>query len=147
MRASIDQVMKREFNVVHSDETLQSVIEKYKPSEIGFVPVVDADETLLGIVEAHDLMRIEPPDHHFTMRELARQDYVLAYPGESVDQVHRSMMLKDVENVVVVQSRQKMNVMGVVGANDILQLRRWLLEEETGDLRPTTLDRPTQCLK
>lgn len=69
MRASIDQVMKREFNIVHIDETLQSVIEKYKPSEIGFIPVV--------------------------------------------------------------------NVVGVVRANDILQLRRWLLEEETGDLRRT----------
>jgi H+/Cl- antiporter ClcA len=147
MRASIDQVMKREFNIVHSDETLRSVIEKYKPSEIGFAPVVNADETLLGIVEAHDLMRIEPPDHHFTMQELARQDYVLAYPGESVDQVHRSMMLKDVENVVVVQSRQTMNVVGVVRANDILQLRRWLLEEETGDLRRTTLDQPARSLE
>jgi H+/Cl- antiporter ClcA len=147
MRASIDQVMKREFNIVHSDETLQSVIEKYKPSEIGFVPVVNADETLLGIVEAHDLMRIEPPDHHFTMQELARQDYVLAYPGESVDQVHRSMMLKDVENAVVVQSRQTMNVVGIVRANDILQLRRWLLEEETGDLRRTTLDQLARNLE
>lgn len=147
MRASIDQVMNREFNVVHSNDTLQSVLEKYKPNEIGFVPVVDDDETLLGIVEAHDLMRIEPPDHHFTMQELARQDYVLAYPGESVDQVHRSMMLKDVENVVVVQSRQTMNVIGVVRANDILQLRRWLLEEETGDLRRTTLNRPAHSLE
>lgn len=147
MRASIDQVMKREFNVVHSEETLQAVLEKYKPNEIGFVPVVNDDETLLGIVEAHDLMRIEPPDHHFTMKELARQDYVLAYPGESVDQVHRSMMLKDVENVVVVQSRQTMNVVGVVRANDILQLRRWLLEEETGDLRRTTLDLRAQSIE
>lgn len=147
MRASIDQVMNREFNVVHSNETLQSVLEKYKPNEIGFVPVVNDDETLLGIVEAHDLMRIEPPDHHFTMQELARQDYVLAYPGESVDQVHRSMMLKDVENVVVVQSRQTMNVIGVVRANDILQLRRWLLEEETGDLRRTTLGGPAHSLE
>jgi hypothetical protein len=30
-----------------------------------------------------------------------------------------------------------------VRANDILQLRRWLLEEETGDLRRTTLGRST----
>jgi predicted transcriptional regulator len=146
MRASIDQVMKREFNVVRSDDTLQSVLEKYKPNSTGFIPVVNTDETLFGIVEARDLMRIEPPDHHFTMRELARQDYVLAYPGESVDQVHRSMMLKDVENVVVVQSRQTMNVVGVVRANDILQLRRWLLEEETGDLSRTTLDNPSPSL-
>lgn len=147
MRASVDQVMKKEFSFVHAADTLHSVVEKYKPSEVGFMPVVNADETLLGIVDAHDLMRIEPPDHHFTMQELARQDYVVAYPGESVDQVHRSMMLKDVENVVVVQSRQTMKVLGVVRANDILQLRRWLLEEETGDLRRATLNPPGQSLE
>ena len=147
MRASVDQVMKKEFNVVCSDETLQSVAEKFMPGDVGFIPVVGTDETLIGIVEAHDLMRAEPPDHHFTMRELARQDFALAYPGESVDQVHRSMMLKDVENVVVVESRQTMRPIGVVRANDILQLRRWLLEEETGDVRRAALDHPEEKIE
>jgi H+/Cl- antiporter ClcA len=146
MRARIDQVMKKEFNAVRGDETLQAVVEKFMLTEIGLIPVVDADGTLLGIVEARDLMRIEPPDHHFTMRELARQDYVLAYPGESVDQVHRYMMLKDVENVVVVESRKNMKPVGVARAHDILELRRWLLEEETGELRRPPLDRPGQSL-
>jgi len=147
MRARIDQVMKKEFNVVRGDETLQGVVKEFLPGEIGFMPVVSADEALLGIVEAHDLLRAEPPDHHFTMRELARQDFVLAYPGESVDQVHRSMMLKDVENVVIVESRQSMKPIGVARANDILKLRRWLLEEETGELRRTTLANPEESLK
>lgn len=146
MRARIDQVMKKEFDTVRGDETLQSVVEKFMLTEIGLIPVVDADETLLGIVEARDLMRIEPPDHHFTMRELVRQDYVLAYPGESVDQVHRSMMLKDVENVVVVESRRNMKPVGVARAHDILELRRWLLEEDTGESRRPPLDRPGQSL-
>jgi H+/Cl- antiporter ClcA len=144
MRARMDQVMKKEFNAVHADEQLRSVIEKFIPGEIGCVPVIDKDNTLLGIVEAHDLMRIEPADHHFTMGELARQDYVLAFPGESVDQVQRDMMLADVENVVVVESQQTMKPVGVVRANDILQLRRWLLEEESGELRRDTLDNPKE---
>jgi chloride channel protein, CIC family len=82
-------------------------------------------------VEPHDLLRTEPPDHHFKMRELARRDYVLAYPGEAVDQVHRDMMLKDTENVVVVEADGIRKPIGVARANDILQLRRWLMEEET----------------
>jgi CIC family chloride channel protein len=144
MRARIDQVMKKEFNVLHAEEQLRSIIEKFIPGEIGCVPVVDQNNTLLGIVEAHDLMRIEPPDHHFTMGELARQDYVLAFPGESVDQVQRDMMLADVENVVVVESRQTMKPVGIARANDILQLRRWLLEEESGELRRSALDNPRE---
>lgn len=146
MRARIDQVMKKSFNLVRADEQLRAVVQKFIPGDIGFIPVVDADDTLVGIVEAHDLMRIEPPDHHFTMRELARPDYVLAYPGESVDQVHRDMMIKDVENVVIVQSRQSMKPVGLARANDILQLRRWLLEEETGEARREALDNPAESL-
>jgi hypothetical protein len=43
------------------------------------------------------------------------------------------MLLKNVENVVVVESHQSAKPIGIARANDILQLRRWLLEEETID--------------
>jgi H+/Cl- antiporter ClcA len=144
MRARIDQVMRTEFNLLRDDEELRAVIEKFLPGDLGLIPVVNATGILIGIVEAHDLLRIEPPDHHFKMRELARQDFVLAYPGESVDQVHRDMMLKNVENVVVVESSSVLRPIGIARANDILQLRRWLLEEETGELRRATLDKPEE---
>jgi hypothetical protein len=77
------------------------------------------------------------------MRELARQDFVIAYPGELVDQVHRDMMLKNTENVVVVEADGLRKPIGIARANDILQLRRWLMEEETREskerLRETTV--------
>ncbi|HLI04317.1 MAG TPA: CBS domain-containing protein, partial [Terracidiphilus sp.] len=138
------QVMRKQFGAVKADEELRAVIEKFVPGEIAVLPVVNSAGILIGIVEAHDLLRIEPPDHHFTMRELARQDFVIAYPGESVDRVHRDMMLKNVENVVVVESSRSLKPVGIVRANDILELRRWLLEEETGELRRTTLDQPQE---
>ena len=78
------------------------------------------------------------------MKELVHQDYVLAFPGDSVDRVHRNMMLKNVENVVVVKSIRDLRPVGIVRANDILQLRRWLLVEETGELRRETLDKPEE---
>jgi CBS domain-containing protein len=99
------------------------------------MPVIDAAGALVGIVEPHDLLRTEPPDHHVKMRELARRDYVLAYPGELVDQVHRDMMLKNTENVVVVRLEGPRKPIGIARANDILQLRRWLMEEETREPR------------
>jgi chloride channel protein, CIC family len=144
MRARIDQVMRKKFNVVQADEELRAVIEKFIPAEFAFIPVVNSSGVLIGIVEPHDLLRIEPPDHHYTMRELARQDFVLAYPGESVDRVHRDMMRKNVENVVVVESPRNLKPVGVARANDILELRRWLLEEETGELRQASLDQPKE---
>ena len=144
MRARVDQVMRNEFSVLDGDEELRAVIQKLPPNHLDFIPIVDGDGTLMGIVEAHDLLRIDPPDHHLTMKELVHQDYVLAFPGESVDRVHRNMMLKNVENVVVVKSRRDLRPVGIVRANDILQLRRWLLVEETGELRRETLDNPEE---
>jgi chloride channel protein, CIC family len=144
MRARIDEVMHQEFNVVQADEELRSVAKKFLPGDVALIPVVNASGILIGIVEPHDLLRIEPSDHHFKMRELVRQDFVVAYPGELVDQVHRDMMLKDVENVVVVESSRALKPVGIARANDILQLRRWLLEEETGELRRETLDNPEE---
>ncbi len=144
MRASIDQVMRKQFNIVQADEELRAVVEKFVPGEFAFIPVVNKAGGLIGIVDAHDLLRIEPADHHFTMRELARQDYVVAYKGEPVDRVHRDMMLKNVEDVVVVDSARGRKPVGIARANDILELRRWLLEEETGELRRATLDEPAE---
>jgi hypothetical protein len=68
------------------------------------------------------------------MRELARQDFVRAYPGEMVDRVNREMLQKNVESVVVFESPQSQKAIGIVRANDILQLRRWFIEEETRGL-------------
>ena len=131
MRARVDQVMRKSFNVLQAEDELRTVLANLSPGSVGFIPVVEQEGNLVGVVEAHDLLRIETPDHHFNMRELARQDYILAYPDESVDQVHREMMLKNVENVVVVESYSSRKPIGIARANDLLQLRRWLMEEET----------------
>jgi CBS domain-containing protein len=132
MRARIDQVMRRQFRMFNADDELRHVLEKFVPDDEVLFPVVDASGGLIGIVEPHDLLRTEPPDHHYKMRELARRDFVLAFPGESVDQVHRDMMLRNTENVVVVDSNgTPRKPLGTARANDILQLRRWLMEEET----------------
>src|SRR5215831_8050454 len=130
MRARIDQVMRKQFSVVKADAELRAILEKFARENVELLPVVEDGGELLGIVEPHDLLKVDTVDHHFTMRELAHQDYVLAYPGELVDRVNRQMLLKNVENVVVVESHASHKPVGIVRANDILQLRRWLVDEE-----------------
>jgi chloride channel protein, CIC family len=131
MRARMDQVMRKQFNLIYANDELRTVLKDFVPNGIGFIPVVEEDGALVGIVEPHDLLRTEPPDHHFKMRELARRDFVLAYPAESVDRVQRDMMLKNTENVVIVDPSDAHKPIGIARANDILELRRWLMEEET----------------
>src|SRR6185437_8398546 len=142
MRSRIDQVMRKTFKVIPADTELRTILQDFSHEGTELLPIVEPDGSLVGIVEAHDLLKIEPPDHHFKMRELARQDYVLAYPGESVDQVHRDMMLKNIEDVVVVESSGARLPIGIARANDILQLRRWLMEEETRDVAATSAQNP-----
>src|SRR5580693_3452769 len=135
MRARVEQVMQKQFSVIQAEDELRTVLETFVPGDMALIPVVDKEGALVGIVEPHDLLRTETPDHHFTMRELARQDFVLAYAGELVDLIQRDMMLKNTENVVVVESNGLRKPIGVARANDILQLRRWLMEEETLERR------------
>jgi predicted transcriptional regulator len=130
MRARIDQVMHKQFSMLQADDDLRAVLEHFVPGDVHFIPIVEKNGSLVGIVEPHDLLRAEPPDHHFKMRELARRDFVIAYPGELIDQVHRDMMLKNTENVIVVDPANARKPIGIARANDILQLRRWLMEEE-----------------
>lgn len=131
MRARIDQVMRKQFTVLKGDMELQAILRDFAPENIQLLPVVDKNGALMGIIEPQDLLRTDTKDHHFTMRELARQDYVRAYPGDLVDRVSRNMLLKNVDNVVVLESHSSPKPIGIVRANDILQLRRWLLEEES----------------
>jgi chloride channel protein, CIC family len=131
MRARIDDVMRKQFSVIQADAELRTILQKSAPENVELLPVVEKDGVLLGIVEPHDLLKVDTPDHHFTMRELAGQDYVRACPGELVDRVNREMLLNNVENVIVVESPESPKPIGIVRANDILQLRRWLMEEES----------------
>jgi H+/Cl- antiporter ClcA len=135
MRARIEKVMRKQFTVFRADDTLRTVHGTFVPGDIAMMPVVDAAGALVGIVEPHDLLRTDSPDHPLNMRELARHDYVLAQPGDLVDQVHREMLRKSTENVVIVEPGGVRKPVGIARANDILQLRRWLMEEETQEPR------------
>jgi CIC family chloride channel protein len=129
MRARIDQVIRKEFTVIPADAPVQTVVRDLYTENIGVLPVVEKDGSLVGIVEAHDLLR--KLDGGVTARELARRDYVLAYPGQSVDEVTREMIRRNAENVVVIEQDGVMKPMGVARAADILRLRRWVMEEES----------------
>ncbi len=142
MRSRIDQVMRKKFNVIPADAELRTILQEYSHEGSELMPVIETDGSLVGIVEAHDLLQHETPDHHFKMRELARQDYVIAYPGELVDRVSRDMMLQDVENIIVVEPDGKGKPIGIARANDILQLRRWLMYEESHETAVPKLKKP-----
>ncbi len=134
MRWRIEQVMRKEFSTIPADAGINTVLQDFSPENIGAVPVVEKDGRLLGVIEAHDLLKA-PVDPSRSARDLARRDFVLAYPGETVDRVTRNMLAQNAENVVVTEANGAGKPIGMVRAADILRLRRWLIEEETREVR------------
>ena len=128
MRARIEQVMRKDFTTVRPDDAIRTVIREVTPETTGAIPVVGKDGHLAGIIEAHDLLK--GVDSNLKVQDIARQDYVVARPGQTVDEVTREMVLHNAENVVVIDQDGKATPIGVARAADILRLRRWIVEEE-----------------
>ncbi|HEV2348505.1 MAG TPA: chloride channel protein [Terriglobia bacterium] len=142
MRARIEQVMRKKFTAVPAEAEVRSIVrEVMAPEDSGVLPVVEEDGTLVGIIEAHDLLRgIDKPAK---ARTIAHQNYVVAHAGDNVDEVTRVMITRQVENVVVVEDGAQNKPIGVARAADILRLRRWIIEEESHEapaLNPTKIN-------
>jgi len=128
MRSRIEQVMRKEFSVVPAEAEVKSVVQHFSPEGTGALPVVTEDGRLSGIIEPHDLLR--GLEDQKKASEVARQNYVLAYVGDTVDQVTRRMLRNDAEHVIVLDRDGATKPIGIVRAADILRLRRWVMEEE-----------------
>jgi CIC family chloride channel protein len=128
MRARIEQVMRKSFTVLRADDDVRAVIGEISTEGTGVVPVIEANGQLLGIIEAHDLLK--GIDAGLKVRGIVRKDFVVAYPGETVDEVTREMLVHNVDNVVVTERTDGLKPLGVARAADILRLRKWVIEEE-----------------
>jgi len=129
MRARIEQVMRKEFTTVGPEDEVKIVVRDVTPETTGVIPVVEEDGRLAGIVEARDLLK--GVDSNLRIRDIARQDYVVARRGQSVRQVMGEMDAHNTENVVVVDGDGNTAPIGTVRAADILRLSRWITEEES----------------
>lgn len=132
MRARIDQVMQKQFAPIPADADVKSVTEKFPLETMDALPVVGQDGKLLGILDARDLLKWRDLSLDHASRkagEMCRQDYVVAYPGQTVDAVTREMLSRNVEHTVVVD-RAHSKPIGVARAADILKLHRWVMDEE-----------------
>ncbi len=129
MRARIEQVTRKEFTTVKPEDEVRIVVRDVTPETTGVIPVVEKDGRLAGIVEARDLLK--GVDSDLRVRDVARQDYVVARRGESVRLVIGEMEAHNTENVVVVDRDGNTTPIGVARAADILRLSRWITEEES----------------
>jgi H+/Cl- antiporter ClcA len=127
-RTRIEQIMRKEFTTVRPEDEVKIVVREVNPETTGAIPVVERDGHLAGILEARDLLK--GVDSNLKVRDIARQDYVLARRGQTVGQVMGEMERRNAENVVVVDGDGNATPIGMARAADILRLSRWIAEDE-----------------
>lgn len=88
-------------------------------------PVINSDGTLLGVVSLEDYRRAteqkKSPPEDLTVREIATQSVVTAFPDETVGVIMRRMAPRDISRLPVVARNNPRQLVGVVRRNNIVR--------------------------
>jgi chloride channel protein, CIC family len=95
-------------------------------------PVVDDEKRLLGVVTRNRLEELlhDPNPPSRPLRELAKQDPIVAYADEPLRLVVYRMAESGVTRMPVVERAETQTLAGMVSLNDLLRARTRTLEEE-----------------
>lgn len=117
----IKEIMTREVEVIHPEETLQIAAGKMRKRDIGFLPVCDGDR-LVGALTDRDISvraTAEGLDPKTTpVKDLATSDVVWCYDDQDVSEAGNLMKEKQVRRLMVVHRDDK-KLVGVVSLGDI----------------------------
>lgn len=105
MPGRVEQLMRKKFKIVKAEDPIESLLHDVSPEQTGIIPVVEQDGRLAGILEPPDLFK--NTDGHRKVREIMRQDFVTAYPGDSMEDVAQQMVTFNAENIIVVDDSKK----------------------------------------
>jgi CBS domain-containing protein len=117
----VTDLMTKEVEVVHPDDSLMEAARKMRVRDIGFLPVCDGDR-LVGSVTDRDLVLravAEGVDPKTSLgRELITSPIVYCFDDDSVENAAKLMEQHQIRRVVVV-SRKDKRLVGVVSLGDI----------------------------
>ena len=116
----LNQIMTRDVEVIHPDDTLQTAAEKMRSRDIGFLPVCDGDR-LIGVLTDRDLITralAEGTESKAMLgRDLVTSPAIYCFDDQNVDEAAKLMHDNQIRRLVVL-SRDKQMV-GVVSLGDL----------------------------
>ena len=116
----LNQIMTRDVEVIHPDDTLQTAAEKMRSRDIGFLPVCDGDR-LIGVLTDRDLITrafAEGTESKAILgRDLVTSPAIYCFDDQNVDEAAKLMHDNQIRRLVVL-SRDKRTV-GVVSLGDL----------------------------
>ncbi|MGE5073643.1 MAG: CBS domain-containing protein [Anaerolineae bacterium] len=121
MSAKLRDIMSRDVEVVHPDDTLQEAAMKMKARDVGFLPVCDGAK-LVGAVSDRDITIhavAEGKDPKKTkIKDLGKSTVAWCYDDQSPDDAAKMMKDKQVRRVMVIDREMK-QLVGVVSVGDL----------------------------
>ena len=116
----LNQIMTRDVEVIHPDDTLQTAAEKMRSRDIGFLPVCDGDR-LIGVLTDRDLITralAEGTESKAMLgRDLVTSPAIYCFDDQNVDEAAKLMHDNQIRRLVVL-SRDKQMV-GVISLGDL----------------------------
>jgi len=120
----LKEIMTRDVEVIHPDDSLQTAAQKMRDRDIGFLPVCDGDR-LAGVVTDRDLIvRViaEGTDPTAMMgRNLATAPVIYCFEDQEVDEAARIMQENQIRRLVILNRDKRL--VGVVSLGDLAMNR------------------------
>lgn len=117
----ISEIMTREVELVHPDDTIKTAAEKMRYRDVGFLPVYDGEQ-IIGVLTDRDLVIRVIAEGVDPQKRLSRdwftQPVVTCYDDQDVNEVARLMEEHQIRRLVVL-GRDDERIVGVVSLGDL----------------------------
>ena len=115
------EIMTRDVEVVHPEDTLQTAAQKMRDRDIGFLPVCDGDR-LIGVLSDRDVIVRAVADgvnsSAIVGRDLITSPAIYCFDDQSLDEAAKLMHDNQIRRLVIL-SRDDKRMVGVVSLGDL----------------------------
>jgi CBS domain-containing protein len=117
----LKEIMTREVEIVHPDDSVQTAAEKMRYRDVGFLPVYDGEQ-LIGVLTDRDLVIRVTAEGVDPKKSLSKdwitQPVVSCYDDQDVTEAARLMREHQIRRLVVL-GRDDERIVGVVSLGDL----------------------------
>jgi CIC family chloride channel protein len=135
-RVKVAEVMAPDVVTVKPETPLHRLIELMIERERFYIPVVDKEGALMGIVSIHDVRPVlleERVTHIVNAGDIATENVIVLTPEDDLNTAMERFSIKDIEEIPVVKQGGSKIVIGMVRRKDVIgAYNREVLKKESG---------------
>ena len=117
----LKEIMTRDVEVIHPEDTLQTAAKKMRDRDIGFLPVCDGDR-LIGVLSDRDVIVRALADgvnsSAIVGRDLITSPAIYCFDDQSLDEAAKLMHDNQIRRLIIL-SRDDKRMVGVISLGDL----------------------------